>query len=187
MLSLWPLRKISEDAYLLANVPSPSSLTTFVPPTCCRAAAETNSPLSQQREWRRCSFPLLHACSVLHRRLVLHGAGPVQGAFISKSPGTASLRSRGEQSCPAAWEMPTAETLSIQAEPVISSISVFKLNLKTRVRNHKNECSLLYLPLSLAVFFKWLSCAKRYKLPLKQFLGVNVTFPPLIALSSDER
>lgn len=65
----------------------------------------------------------------------------------------------------------------------------FKLNpwLNTRVRNHEKEYSLLYLLLSLAVFFKWLSCAKRYKLLLKQFLSANVTFPPLITLSSDER
>lgn len=41
--------------------------------------------------------------------------GTVQGAFDSKSPGTASLRISGEQLSTAAWEVPTAEILNIQA------------------------------------------------------------------------
>lgn len=88
-------------------------------PACCRATAETSSPLPQQRGWAKCSSPLL--CALLlcaAPQLVLHGAGSLQGAFISESPGAASLRSNREQFCPAAWEMPTAETLNIQAEPV---------------------------------------------------------------------
>lgn len=51
--NLWRHLFVSKR-FLLHPVWPPLSL-----PTCCRAAAEPSSPLSQQREWRRCSFPWL--------------------------------------------------------------------------------------------------------------------------------
>lgn len=117
-----PLRKITREAYLLVNVPPPSSLTALCPiPTCSRVAAETTSPPSEQREWRRCSSPLLLVlplCAAPQADAMQGGrrcTGTVQGAFDSKSPGTASLRISGEQLSTAAWEVPAAEILNIQA------------------------------------------------------------------------
>lgn len=97
----------------------------------------------------------------------------VQGAFIFRRASAASLRISWEQFSADTWDVPSAEILNIRAK-----LSGWMQGWEII----KKEFSLLSLPLT--IFLRWLSCAKRYKSSLKQFLNINVTFSPLITLSS---
>lgn len=120
MLSMSPLRKITREAHFLVNAPPPIRFDCL--PACYRVAAETTSPPSQQREGRRWVSPLLlvpllcAAPRAAATRGGRHCAGTVRGAFVSQSPGAASLRISREQFSTPAWEVPTAEILNIQAK-----------------------------------------------------------------------
>lgn len=122
MLPRSSLRKISRETYLLLIVPPQSSLTACVPFTCYNAAAEAAAPPLQQREWRRCSsslFLVLLLCAVLQADAVLGSRSctdSVLEACTSRRPGAASSRISGEQYSAAAWGVPSAEILNIQAK-----------------------------------------------------------------------
>lgn len=122
MLPRSSLRKISRETYLLLIVPPQSSLTACVPFTCYNAAAEAAAPPLQQREWRRCSSSLLLVlllCAVLQADAVLGSRSctdSVLEACTSRRPGAASSRISGEQYSAAAWGVPSAEILNIQAK-----------------------------------------------------------------------
>lgn len=113
------MRKITREAHLFSKCSSPIQLDCLCPLlTCCWVAAETTSPPSQQRGWRRWGSPLLliqllHAAQ-LQAQAAWAGRSCV-GAFVCKSSGPASLSISGEQFSAAAWEVPTAEMLNIQA------------------------------------------------------------------------
>lgn len=147
-----PLKENHWRSLFVSKSSSPIQFDCLCPlPTCFRAAAETTSPPLQQREWRRCSPPLLLVllhCAAPQADTARGGrccTGTVPAAFVSKSPGTASLRISGEQFSAAAWEVPTAEVLNIQAKlgGLIQGWEIIK-----------KECSLLSLPLSLTIIFQ---------------------------------
>lgn len=143
-------------------------------PACGRAPAKTSSPLPQQREWAKCSSPLLHVLlSVLHHRGRLYaGSLPLQEPWhcIPEVQQRAVLPCcLGNANC---WDT----EYSSWTRGLIQGWEIIK------------RSALCYICLFLLQYFlNGRVVPKRYKLSLKQFLSVNVTFPPLITLPSDER
>lgn len=90
--------------------------------TCYNAAAEAVAPPLQQREWGRCSSSLLLVlllCAVLQADAVLGSRSctdSVLEACTSRRPGAASPGISREQYSVAAWDVPSAEILNIQAK-----------------------------------------------------------------------